>query len=210
MKTSLLLAAAAICVAACGSSRDANSVAANSGAAPAPANASAKAVSANAAQPAAATASSEPVIARCHMGGCSWFRIERSEMLREVAGERLLRLTAAEGGSEHRDAEYPKNSRGVAIEWNAPTADYYFLCSASRPTAILPASSGAGWDAVLLDFVNGPYGVTEAVSAQYVAACHPGEDMNSQGFAARHNYRAADANAEAVTISRPEAIFDAR
>jgi len=39
-----------------------------------------------------------------------------------------------------------------------------------------------------------------------VRNCHPGEDWSAAGFAARHDYRAQDADRE-IALSRPEDIF---
>lgn len=151
----------------------------------------------------------EPLIGRCHMGGCSWFRIIGQQVLRQRGAERLVRANIAEGGSDHgADADYPRNASEARISWNPPTNDYYFLCSSSRPLAIIrKEQGGTGYDGLKLDFVNGPFGATEAVSAQYTAVCHPGEDMNAQGFAARHGYRPADIEVPALDLATPEAVF---
>lgn len=155
-----------------------------------------------------ATAAREaPHIGRCFMGGCSWFRIVRRQTVRTVGGERLLHIALAEGGSEHpatRDA--PRTARQARIHWGGTSDDSWFLCSARRPTAILP-KDGTGWEAVPLDFVNGPGVPTEAVSQQYVAACHPGDSLNRRGFAARYGYRAIADDGETVALARPEDIF---
>lgn len=151
----------------------------------------------------------EPLIGRCHMGGCSWFRIIGQQVLRQQGAERLVRANIAEGSSDHgADADYPRNAREAKIGWNPPTDDYYFLCSSTRPLAILrKEQGGAGYDGLKLDFVNGPFGATQAVSAQYTAVCHPGEDMNAEGFAARHGYRAADVE-PSIDLTTLEAVFN--
>jgi hypothetical protein len=109
------------------------------------------------------------------------------------------------GGSEYRNDRAPSSARGVRIRWDPTQYDTYFLCSARRPFAIV-AREGGGWDAVPLDFVNGPAGATTAVSAEYVAACHPGDDMDRPGFAARHGYREVE-SPELRQLARPEDIF---
>lgn len=205
MKPAIVALAAFVCASGCSGGKG---NASGNATAPAAANQAAES-SGLAAAPAQNAAPNEPLVGRCHMGGCSWFRIDRRETVREADGERLLRVTIVEGGSEHRDNAYPENSRGVAIQWSPATSDTHFLCSATRPTAILP-KEGSGWEAIQLDFVNGPFGATEAVSAQYVAACHPGEDMNRPGFADRHRYRASETAAEPFDLARPEDIFDRR
>lgn len=157
----------------------------------------------------AAPAREAPHVGRCYMGGCSWFRIVRRQTLRVAGGERLLRVTLAEGGSEHRgDRDAPRRWQDARISWNGTSDDTYFLCSARRPSAIMPAD-GSGWEAVRLDFVNGPYGPTEAISAQYVAACHPREGVRRAGFAARHGYRAIpnEREGETIRLARPADIF---
>jgi hypothetical protein len=159
----------------------------------------------------ASASGAKPLIGRCHMGGCSWFRIIGQRVLREEGGERLVRANIAEGGSDHGNSGYPENPRNVDIGWQPPTDDYYFLCSSSRPLAIFrKENGGTGYDGLKLDFVNGPFGATEAVSSQYTAVCHPGEDMNAEGFATRHGYGPADIENPAVDLATPEAVFDLR
>ncbi|MGE0178201.1 MAG: hypothetical protein AB7O91_00095 [Sphingomonas sp.] len=118
-----------------------------------------------------------------------------------------MRVVMSGGDSEHRNNRYPSSARGARIQWDAAQYDAYFLCSARRPFAIV-ARDEEGWDAVPLDFVNGPAGATTAVSVQYVAGCHPGDDMDRPGFAARHGYREAE-GIEPTRIARPEDVFDA-
>lgn len=163
------------------------------------------ALAAFALQASPAAAPEGPHIGRCHMGSCSWFRIHSRAALREAGGERLLRVMMSGGGSEYRNDRPPSSARGVRIQWDATRYDAYFLCSARRPFAIV-AREGGGRDAVPLDFVNGPAGATTAVSAEYVAACHPGDDMDRPGFAGRHGY-GESSTIEPFQLARPEDIF---
>lgn len=149
-----------------------------------------------------------PLIGRCHMGGCAWFSIRWRDPVRTVGDERLLQLSVAEGGSEHPDNRYPTDANGVAITWNLVPENIYVLCSTRRPTMIL--RQDMRWQAVSLDFVRGPYGPTEFVSAQYVAACHPGEDMNRPGFATRRGYGEVSDDAGSIDLASPDDIFEPR
>ncbi len=155
-------------------------------------------------QAAPAAAPEQPRIGRCHMGHYSWFRIHSRTTMREADGGRLVRAMLTEGSSEHRNDRYPTSARRARIQWGTDQYDVYFLCSAARPFVII--SGDSGWDTVPLDFVNGPAGATGAASAQYVAACHPGDDMNRAGFAARNGYRETS-SIEPVRLARPEDIF---
>jgi hypothetical protein len=143
------------------------------------------------------------------MGTCVWFRIVSRQLVREAGGERLLRVALIFGGPTNSDDDSPDPPSDDRMRWDGSPDEIWFLCSTGRPTVILPADAG-GWEATQLDFVGGPYGVTEAVSAQYVAACHPGDDMNRPGFAARHNYRAMTPQVDTYSLASPEAVFDHR
>jgi hypothetical protein len=193
-----LAAALLSCLTACGE----DPIAKNE-AAPAPANAVANL--AQAPQP-VAVPSGPPLVGRCWMGSCTWFRIVSRQLVRETSGERLIRAALIPGVSESADGT-PETPRGAGIRWDEASGEIWFLCSARRPTVILQVEAG-GWEATTLDFVGGPYGVTEAVSAKYVAACHPGDDMYRRGFAARHNYRPMMPQIDTYALASPEAIFD--
>jgi hypothetical protein len=161
----------------------------------------------------ASATSAAPMIGRCYFGGCSWFRVLGQRVLRAQGGERLVRASIAEGGSDHGPhSNRPASHRGVDIGWQPPTDDHFFFCSSARPMAILrKEEGGTGYDGLKLDFVNGSYGPTEAVSSQYLAVCHPGERTAAVGFAARHGYRGLDeGEAPSVDLATPEAVFALR
>jgi hypothetical protein len=163
-------------------------------------------------KPGLAAARGEPVIGRCYMGGCGWFRVVGQRVLREAGGERLVRANIAEGGSDlGRNQDHPRSHRDADIGWQPPTDDYYFLCSPARPMAIVRKEQGAGYDGFQLDFANGSFGASEAVSNQYLAVCHRGEDTSKEGFAARSGYREMEVSDQpGVDLATPEAVFDLR
>ena len=186
------------CLTACGARPVANEATA-----PAPAYTVANLVQA---RPNIAAPAGPPLVGRCWMGSCSWFRIVSRQLVRETGSERLIRAALMFGVSESADGT-PETPRDAGIRWDEGRGEIWFLCSASRPTVIYRGEAD-GWEATTLDFVNGPYGVSEAISSQYVAICHPGDDMYRPGFATRHNYRAITPEVETYALTSPEAIFD--
>jgi hypothetical protein len=131
----------------------------------------------------------------CHGGQCSW-SITRSRLLvRQDATGRLYRLSVL-GGSA------PEGSR--RIRWNREGHVLHIFCSPRLPAVIL--YDHGHWQVDILDFVAGPPPFEESSAALYVRTCHPGENMAAGGFAARHGYRAQDADRE-IALSRPEDIF---
>ncbi|HEY0116346.1 MAG TPA: hypothetical protein VGB54_11535, partial [Allosphingosinicella sp.] len=119
-------------------------------------------------------------IGRCHMGGCSWFRVEDFAMVRETPDMALLRVTLREGSSTHGNGRPPRENSNAAIAWNAQPSETYILCSSSRPALIERAENGR-WEAVRMDLVT-TAGAMESAAAQYAAVCHPGEDWHAEGF----------------------------
>ena len=90
------------------------------------------------------------------------------------------------------------------IRWNREGHLVFIFCSARLPAVILPDHGHMQVD--VLDFVAGPPPVEESSASLYVRTCHPGEDWSAPGFAARHGYRAQDADRE-IALTRPEDIF---
>jgi hypothetical protein len=92
----------------------------------------------------------------------------------------------------------------AAVRWDSRPHDVFIFCSPRLPAVILPDQGHLQVD--VLDFVAGPPPYMETSAGLYVATCHPGEDWAADGFAARHGYRAQDAERE-IALSRPEDIF---
>jgi hypothetical protein len=195
-----------LAIAGCARSPDAGNVVANSAPAAlagtnrnAPENLAAAQpnVAANAlANAAAAPAVGAPQMGSCNGGECSWSRTQSSAVVRREASGILYRLSLLGGTApEGEDA---------AVRWNRQPHEVFIFCSPLLPTVILPDEGHLQVD--VLDFVAGPTPVLETSAELYVHTCHPGEDMAAEGFAARHGYRAQDAERE-ITLSRPEDIF---
>jgi len=198
LRPSLAAAALLLFLAACGQHPIANNETA-----PAPA----KTLS-NLARPSPPVAArpGPPLVGRCWMGGCTWFRILSRQLVRDVNGERLIRAALLLGVSDAPNGN-PETPRDARILWDETPAEVWLLCSANRPTVIYRGDTG-GWEASTLDFVGGPYGVNEQISSQYVAACHPGDHFYSPNFAARHHYRAMTPEVDTHAVASPEAEFD--
>lgn len=180
-----------------------------SGAPPAGGNAVAAAPAEAAAATSAATPS-EPQEILCHMGMCTYLRIDRQETVREANGERLLRVTSAEGSHPiSADAEDPPaNIRDRPIQWSPQPNNYYVLCSATRPTLIIQKEAPArGWEGILLPFVSGLNFASMDLFIHYSAACHPGETVDD-GFARRHGFR--DVQGDRFDLARPEDALNPR
>jgi hypothetical protein len=157
----------------------------------------------------AAAAPREPQEILCHMGRCTYMRIDKQEIVSEAHGERLLRVTSARGSYPVPEGEFPESSRGLDIEWSAQPNDYYALCSTARPTLVMRKENGGkGWEGMLLDMHDGINFAGMDFYVHYSAACHPGEKVDEEGFAARHGYR----NIEGTTfdLARPEDALNPR
>lgn len=159
---------------------------------------------------AAAASAREPQEILCHMGRCTYLRIDKQETVREAGGERLLRVTSAEGLYPlPNDTEFPASSRGLPIQWAPQPNDYYVLCSATRPTLIIQKEAPArGWQALDLDFVDGVNFASMDFYVHYAAACHPGEKIDD-GFAERHGFRNIEAG-DPRDLAQPENVFNPR
>ncbi|HEY0114761.1 MAG TPA: hypothetical protein VGB54_03470 [Allosphingosinicella sp.] len=211
IKMVLVTVAGLTLLAGCNRSAQNMSAAATTNEAPASANATAAAPGAPAHGTNAAAAPREPQEILCHMGRCTYLRIDKQELVREVGGERLLSVTSAEGVyplPENAD-DFPQSSRGLAIQWSPESNEYYVLCSAARPTLIRrKEGSGSGWEAILLDFVDGVNFAGMDYFVHYSAACHPGEKVDEPGFAQRHGLR--NVEGDTFDLARPEDALNPR
>lgn len=144
---------------------------------------------------AAAAPAQAPQLNSCHGGTCSWSITRSRALVRQDATGSLYRLSLL-GGSAREGSNH--------IRWNRQPHDLFIFCSPLLPAVIL--SDQGHWQVDVLDFVAGPPPFEESSASLYVRTCHPGEDWAAAGFAARHNYRAQDADRE-IALSGPEDIF---
>lgn len=140
----------------------------------------------------------------CRMETCSWSITHSRDLVRRTDAGSLYRLSLLGGASEHPDENYPEDSRGVTIAWNAAPHEVFIFCARQLPAVILPTDGRLQVD--LLDFVNGPAGALESSAGLYTRVCHPGEDWAANGFAERFGYQARADEAD-IDIARPEDIF---
>jgi hypothetical protein len=145
--------------------------------------------------PSSAVPAGTPELNSCEGGQCSWSITRSRVLVRQEGAGRLYRLTLL-GGSAREGSN--------RIRWNRGPHDVFVFCSPLLPAVILEDSGH--WQVDVLDFVAGPPPVLESSASLYVRACHPGEDWSADGFAARHGYRAQDADRE-IALSRAEDIF---
>jgi hypothetical protein len=131
----------------------------------------------------------------CDGGQCSWSITRSRVLVRQEGAGRLYRLTLL-GGSAREGSN--------RIRWNRAPHDVFIFCSPLLPAVIL--EDEGHWQVDVLDFVAGPPPVLESSASLYVRTCHPGEDWSADGFAARHSYRAQDADRE-IALSHAEDIF---
>jgi hypothetical protein len=158
----------------------------------------------------AAASPREPQEILCNMGRCTYLRIDEQENVRETNGERLIRVRSAEGAYPVKDGdEFPTSSRGLTIQWDAEPTHYYVLCSTVRPLLIRRKEGAAhGWEGVLLDLVDGINFADMDLYVHYSAACHPGEKVDAEGFAAAHGYRKIEG--DVYDLAKPEDAFTPR
>jgi len=136
-----------------------------------------------------------PELNSCHGGQCSWSIVQSRTIVRQDAAGTLYRLSLL-GGSAREGSR--------RIGWNRRPHALFIFCSRRLPAVILPDSGRLQVD--ILDFVAGPPPVLESSAALYVRTCHPGEDWEADGFAARHGYQAQDEERE-IALTRPEDVF---
>ena len=136
-----------------------------------------------------------PQLNSCHGGECSWSITRTRIQVRQDAAGILYRLSLL-GGSAREGSR--------RIRWNRQPHHLFIFCSRLLPAVILPDQGRLQVD--VLDFVAGPPPVLESSASLYVRTCHPGEDWTADGFAARHGYRAQDAERE-IALTRPDDIF---
>lgn len=147
-------------------------------------------------------------IGRCHMGGCSWFRIDDFAMVRETPEDALLRVNVRWGSSMHPDGRMPTDrSRNVPIEWQPEAEEVYVYCTPRLPVLVQREEDGS-WQAARMDFVA-TAGAMESAATLYAAVCHPGEDWHAEGFAARHGYRAVDGDIH-FPLRQPDDVLSYR
>ena len=141
---------------------------------------------------AAAPSAARPELNSCHGGECSWSITQSRRIVRQDAAGSLYRLSLL-GGSAREGSR--------RISWNRAPHALFIFCSRRLPAVILPDAGRLQVD--ILDFVEGPPPVLASSAALYVRTCHPGEDWEADGFAARHGYQAQDAERE-IPLTRPE------
>lgn len=145
--------------------------------------------------PPAAAQAQAPELNSCHGGTCSWSITRSRTLVRQEAAGILYRLSLLGGSAREGSSR---------IRWNPQPHEVFIFCSPLLPAVIL--SDAGHWQVDVLDFAAGPPPYLESSAEIYVRACHPGEDWAAAGFAARHGYRAQDAERE-IALSRPEDIF---
>jgi len=145
---------------------------------------------------AATPSAGRPELNSCHGGDCSWSITQSQTIVRRDATGILYRLTLL-GGSAREGSHN--------IRWNRQPHELFIFCSPRLPATILADEGHLQVD--ILDFVAGPPPVLESSANLYVRTCHPGEDWEADGFAARHGYQAQDEDRE-INLSRPEDIFN--
>lgn len=143
----------------------------------------------------AAAPAQAPQLNSCHGGDCSWSITQSRALVRQEAAGSLYRLSLLGGSAREGSSR---------IRWNRQPHALFIFCSPQLPAVILPDAGHLQVD--VLDFVAGPPPYMESSAELYVRICHPGEDWAAPGFAARHGYRAQDAERE-IALSRPEDIF---
>jgi hypothetical protein len=206
IQRTIVAVAALATLAGCNRTAGNNGAAASDSAAPAPA-ANTAAAPANANITAAASTREAQEI-HCGMGRCTYLRVEAVDTVNETNGERLLRVRTSEGSHQMRDgAEQPASPRDATITWSPQPSNYHVLCSTRRPTLIVQKEGGAGLEAYELDMSAINFASID-LYAHYAAACHPGEKIDIDTFATRHNYQKIEG--DQYDLARPEDVLNRR
>lgn len=105
---------------------------------------------------------------RCHMGSCSWYSIEETDLIASSTKGALFKVATRWWSSSHPDNDYGKRARrtGGAIGTS------YVLCSKTSP-AIL-SQDGTKWEVHRLSpgHSDAVFGATESAYRWYWATCH--------------------------------------
>lgn len=116
----------------------------------------------------------EPYLGRCHMGECLHYdQVSRSVIgtgSAAVPGELVL-VALRSAVSDRADAD------PATLAWEAH-APVQVFCAMNRPAYRLANGAYQGLDLVT------PAGATTLVTAIYLHACHPGEEISGDPFAA--------------------------
>lgn len=150
-----------------------------------------------------------PQLRRCYMEECSWSVEKGRTTVKENANGSLIRLSLLGGTSHHtRTADYPgRYTATEKIAWNRSGHEVYVFCSKRLPAVVM--KTAGGWQADVLDFVNGPPGVLESSASLYVSVCHGANaHWSDSGFAKRYGYSSLTEAQQDVTVGKPEDIFD--
>lgn len=160
----------------------------------------------------APVATADPDLGRCYGDSCSWSLTQSSTIVKQQAGDTLIRLTLLGGSSPNDSDGDPKTTH---ISWNAAPHDVYVFCSKRLPAVIMKSDpqpelkqARRGYQVDILDFVNGIPGGLESSANLFIRACYPKQDWADPDFAKRNGMPAFDEEPQ-VTISAPEDIFHA-
>jgi hypothetical protein len=108
---------------------------------------------------------------RCHIGYCSWSRIDTARSLGASATGELLELSLTEWRSHHMDGDYDKPARRT----DEKKATTFVFCSKTKPALIERENEGTQkWVATFIapGSSEAVFGATESAYALYWAACH--------------------------------------
>jgi hypothetical protein len=153
-----------------------------------------------------------PEIGNCHMGECSWSKIEVYAAAGKSSLGSLFRLELLGGVSEHESVdEYPTSySPAIKIKWDEHPHTVYVFCSERLPAVLMKTDGTTQVD--VLDFTD-PTGVPDVLTSSanlYSQTCHMNSaEWTKPDFATRFGYSSPSQYAD-LSLSNPTDILTVR
>ncbi|MBB1075844.1 DUF1311 domain-containing protein [Rhodoferax sp. 4810] len=149
-------------------------------------------------------ATSAIVLGRCHMGGCWWWQVDKTQLIRSNHNNRLMRVDVKTTDATYSDAHVEQHGYPDVPPANAHwqrAEDTYIFCSRSLPAYLSYDQERGQFIAnVPFDQDGQSSGATEGVANLYSHICHHDQ---STAF----NIRPGSANVE-IVLDSTEAIFN--
>lgn len=155
---------------------------------------------------------SVPEIGNCHMGECSWSKLEKFAAAGKSPLGSLFRLELLGGVSEHDSVEdYPTSfSSALQMQWNERPHTVYVFCSQQLPAVLFETDGETQVD--VLDFTD-PTGLPNVLISSanlYSQTCHMNaSEWTKPDFAARFGY-SSPARFSDLRPTKPSEILTVR
>jgi uncharacterized protein YecT (DUF1311 family) len=150
------------------------------------------------------TNSSNIVMGRCHMNGCWWWKVEKTETIKTEKQNKLIKVYTRSTSAEYSDAYVDKHGYPAVpakkAKWDDIVESYIF-CSSKLPTYIDYSKEKKKYTAVVPFSQDGEtYGVSEGIGNLYAYICHNGQKPKVE--------ISADMELSEILLDKPTDIFN--